>query len=72
MTNATEATEIHYTVIDRDNGERYSTTSSPSRDRTERERNRIATTDGKLAALGIGRINPDGSIDDVTDESSAA
>ncbi len=62
-----EATEIHYTVIDRDNGERYSTTSSTSRDRTERERHRLALLDGKIVCLGIGRINPDGSIDDVTE-----
>ena len=37
MTNpaiTTEATEIHYCVIDRDSGERYSTTSSTSRSRT--------------------------------------
>lgn len=65
-TNQTEAGDIHYTVIDRDNGERYSTTSSTSRDRAERERNRIALTDGKLVCLGIGRISPDGTIEDVT------
>lgn len=64
---ATEATEIHYTVIDRDNGERYSTTSSTSRERVERERNRLALKDGKIVALGIGRIAGDGSIDDVTE-----
>lgn len=58
---------IHYTVIDRDNGERYSTTSSPSRELTERERNRLALTDGKIVSLGIGQINPDGTIDDVTE-----
>ncbi len=62
MTNqaiATDATEIHYCVIDRDSGERYSTTSSTSRSRTERERNRIALSDGKFVCLGIGRIDPD-------------
>jgi len=63
--------ETHYTVIDRDTGERYSTTSSTSRDKTERERNRIALRDGKLVCLGIGRIDPDGSIVDVTDDVEA-
>ena len=69
MTNpaiATGATEIHYCVIDRDSGERYSTTSSTSRSRTERERNRIALIDGKLVCLGVGRIDLDGTITDVT------
>lgn len=70
MTNpaiATEATEIHYCVIDRDSGERYSTTSTTSRNRAERERNRIALTDGKLVCLGIGRIDPEGTVVDVTE-----
>ncbi len=71
MTNpatATNATEIHYCVIDRDSGERYSTTTSSSRSRMERERNRIALLDGKIVCLGIGQIDPDGTITDVTAE----
>jgi hypothetical protein len=66
-TIATEATEIHYCVIDRDSGERYSTTSSTSRDRIERERNRLVLLDGKIVCLGIGQIDPDGTISDVTE-----
>lgn len=66
--NTNPGTETHYTVIDRDSGERYSSTSSTSRARTERERNRIALLDGKLVCLGIGRISPDGTIVDVTNE----
>jgi len=66
---ATEATEIHYTVIDRDTGERWTSTSSTSVERTARELERCkALIDRKEFCLGIGRIDPDGSISDVTEE----
>lgn len=62
---------VHYTVIDRDSGERYTTTSSTSRHRTERERNRLALKYGKETCLGIGRIDPDGTLTDVTEQADA-
>lgn len=58
-----------YVVIDLDNGEAYSSTIYGSRDRCERERNRIALRDGKIVALGIGYKHDDGTIEDVTDAS---
>jgi hypothetical protein len=69
MTQMSPATEIHYTVIDRDTCEPYLTTSSLKRSRTERAMSlcvATAVSDGTLIRLGIGRIEPDGSIVDVT------
>lgn len=59
--------EPRFTVIDRDNGETFSTNVYSNRDGAERERNRLALDHGKKFALGIGEIDCTGAIDDVTD-----
>lgn len=59
-----------FVVIDRDNGEHFSTTIFGSRDRAERERNRLALKYGKETCLGIGYVNDDGTTSDVTEATS--
>lgn len=63
------AAATHYCVIDRDTGERWTSTSSTGVKHTARELERCKShIDRKEFCLGIGRIDPDGSISDVTDE----
>ncbi len=57
----------HYTIIDRDTGERFSTTTFESRDRAERRRNELALKYGKEFALGIGRDTAGPMDRDITD-----
>jgi hypothetical protein len=61
------AATAHYTVIDRDTGERFSTTTYSTRDRAERRRNELALKYGKEFALGIGRDTAGTMDSDITD-----
>lgn len=59
---------VLYSVIDRDTGERYSTSLFSTRDGAERERNRLSISHGKLVCLGIGRSCSFVLDEDVTEE----
>ena len=57
-----------YTVIDRDTGERFSTTTHSTRAAAERRRDDLAAKYGKEFCLGIGRDTA-GTMDrDITDD----
>jgi hypothetical protein len=56
-----------YTIIDRDNGERFATEDYLSRDRAERRRNELALTYGKEFCLGIAEIDEKGNLHDITE-----
>lgn len=56
-----------FTIIDRDNGERFSTRIFESRNSAEQERNRLALKYGEVS-LGIGQVCESALDKDVTDD----